>query len=92
MVRAIHHKFHASCNLAELPDDELVADKVVMVRHMAFEFRVSDVGKIPDDDVRIFDGRLDVDFLVVASDGMNRIWIGDLGAHVLNIYQTVAGR
>ena len=75
MVGAVHDEFHAGGNLAELSDNELVADKVIVVRHMAFEFRVRDIGEVPDNDVRVLDGWLDVDFLVVACDRMHRVRI-----------------
>ena len=81
MVGAVHDEFHAGGNLAELSDNQLVADKVVVVRHMAFEFRVRDIGEVPDNDVRVLDGRLDVDFLVVARNRM-------LGVRIRSVHGT----
>lgn len=51
VVSPVHHEFHAGSNLAELADDELVPDKVVMVGDVTLEIRIGDVGEIAHNDV-----------------------------------------
>ena len=67
--------FYVAADDTVRADDGTVANKVVVVRHMASEFRVRDIGEIPDNNVRVLDGGLDVDFLVVARNWMHRVRI-----------------
>ena len=85
VVSPVHHEFHAGSNLAELADDELVADKVVMVRHMTLEIRIGDVGEIAHNDVLVFDIGLDEGQCLHVGDRLDDVWVGSLCWHGRNI-------
>ena len=65
MVGPVHHEFGAFADLAKLTDDELVANKVVMVRDLGFEVVPGVIGEISDDDIGVPDGRFDVNKTLV---------------------------
>ena len=64
VVRAVHHEFDSLCNRAELSDDEPVAEKFVVVRHVLFKtfgiFRVIVIRVVAHGDVFARDDIFDV--------------------------------
>ena len=77
VISAVHDKLNACSNLAELADNQLVTKPLVMMRDVAFKLGIGDVGEIADNNIWIPNGRLDVDFPVVARYRMDfiRVWL-----------------
>ena len=85
VVSPVHHEFHAGGNLAELADDELVADKVVMVGDVPLKVLVGKVGEIAHNDVLVFDIGLDEGQSLHVGDRLDDVWVGSLCRHGRNI-------
>lgn len=75
MIGAIHDEFNTGSDLAEFPNDQFITEPFIMMRNMAFKFRIGNLGKISDDDIWIGNCRFDIDFFVISRNGMNHIWI-----------------
>ena len=85
VVRPVHHEFNAGGNLAELADDELVADKVVMVGDVPLKILVGNIGEIAHNDVLVFDIGLDEGQCLHVGDRLDDAWVGSLCWHKRNI-------
>ena len=85
VVGPVHHEFHAGGNLAELADDELVPDKVVMVGDVLLKVLVGNIGEIAHNDVLVFDGGLDEGQCLHVGDRLDDVWVGSLCWHGRNI-------
>ena len=57
MIRSVHNKFNTRSNLTKLADNQLIAIPIIKVSNVAFKIRISDIGKVTDNNVRIFDCR-----------------------------------
>lgn len=75
MICTVHDEFDSGCYLAEFSDNQLVFQPIVMMCDMPFEIRISYIGKITDNYVRISYRRLDINFSVVSGNRLNSIWI-----------------
>ena len=75
MIRSVHNKFNTRSNLTKLADNQLIAIPIIKVSNVAFKIRISDIGKVTDNNVRIFDCRFDIDFIIITLDWVNDIWI-----------------
>ena len=53
MIGTVHDEIHTGGNLAEFTDNQLIATKIVMVRHVLFKIRIAEVRKVADKDIRI---------------------------------------
>ena len=51
MIGAVHHKLNPGGNLTEPANDQPVPEPLAVMRHMAFKFRISNVGEITCDDI-----------------------------------------
>lgn len=62
MIGAVHDELDSSRESAEFADDQLVADKIVVVKHVAFEvlgvFRIVIIGVVTNFYVGVFNGVL----------------------------------
>ena len=77
MVCTVHNKFNACGNLTELSDNELVIIPIIKMRNMAFKFRIGNIGEVSDNNIRIRNCRLNIDFFFISGNRMNRVWIGN---------------
>ena len=60
MIGTVHDEIYAGGDLAKLTDNQLISAKIIMVRDVFLEIRITEVRKVADDNVRIFDLWLDV--------------------------------
>jgi hypothetical protein len=70
MIRTVHHKLHTNRDLTELSDYQLIAVPFIMMGDMTLKIRISNIREVSDDNVRIGDRRLYIDFFLISRNGM----------------------
>ena len=75
VIGSVHNEFNPGSNLAKFPDNKLVIIPFVMVCYMTLKVTICNIGKLPNDYIRIFYCWFHIYFFIISRYGMNNIGI-----------------